>query len=115
MTASDQQSVSELPDRYFNTPVCNTETGDIERLQRDHDTNEVVVLSPNGDEEWDRTEAIEFTRDLYDPIPQPAVDDPVGYIEAVLDGEENPLGVTGTVQQDIAQRYAKDNVEIIAN
>lgn len=106
------ETVDELPDRYFEQPVNNTETGVIEQLQRDDEANEVVITSPETGEEWDRESAVEFTRDLYDPIPESVVNDPVAFVEAVLDGEENPLGVMSETGKDIALSYARKRVEI---
>lgn len=114
MTSSNEIPVRQLPDRYFDTPVYNTETGVIEQLERDHDENEVVITSPETGEEWDRVSSEEFTRDLYEPIPQAVVNDPVAYIESYLDRENNPLGVTGEYSQDIALSYAKQQVTITA-
>lgn len=106
------ETVDEIPDRYFDQPVYNTETGVIEQLRRDDEENEVIITSPETGEEWDREHSTEFTRDLYDPIPEAVVNDPVAFIEAVLDGEDNPLGVMTDAGEDIALSYARKHIEI---
>ena len=107
-------AVHELPDRYFERPVQNTETGVIEQLERDYDENEIIIKSPETGEEWDRQDADNFTRELYHPVPKAVIDDPVAYIEAVLDGEDHPLGVIGESSQNAALAYARRQVNITA-
>jgi hypothetical protein len=106
------EMIHQLPDRYFDQPVQNAETGVLEQLERDYDENEVVITSPETGEEWDRHDANEFSRDLYHLVPEVVVNDPVAYIEAVLDGEDTPLGVIGDVSQETALAYARKQVTI---
>jgi hypothetical protein len=49
---------------------------------------------------------------LYHLVPEVVVNDPVAYIEAVLDGEDTPLGVIGDVSQETALAYARKQVTI---
>ena len=108
------QTVDELPDRYFNTTVFNNEEpGSFEKLVRNNETDEVLIMSPDGEEQWDEIPAEDFNRDQYIIVPEAALDDPVGFLTAILEREENPLGVTTEVQQDIGRRYAMENTKIV--
>lgn len=109
----DPQNVDELPDRFFNTTVRNTETGDFELLQRDRDKNEVLIMSPDGEEQWDEIQPADFTEDMYHTVPQPAIDDPAEFLTAILEGEENPLGVVGEFNQDVGRDYAMERTNIV--
>lgn len=114
MTQQENQlTVDELPDEYFEAVLYNTETGGFERLNRDQDNNEVLVLSLDKTEQWDEVPAAEFDEELYIVVPEEVVNDPVAYLTAVLENEEYPLGIVGNIKQDIAQSYAMEVTEIV--
>jgi hypothetical protein len=114
MTQQPHTRAEELPDEYFNTPVYNGNTGEIERLKKDSETNDIIITSANGERKLDQLDANEFANieDLYIQIPQPAVDNPVRFINTVLDGGNN-LGVVG-MYRDIGLQYARSQTEIVS-
>lgn len=114
MTQENTQSVTELANEHFNTPVYDTMNGVLNVLYRDEDENEVVFMSVDEEDELDRIEAEDFQPDLFQRIPDEVVADPAAYVEQVLDNStEQPMGVVGNFMQDISLVYAKSQVEIV--
>lgn len=113
MTVNDTPYIETLPDGYFNGPVYNSETGVFEYLVRDYDSNEVVIMDTNCEDELDRVHAEDFWPERYHQIPEVVIGDPVGYINSHLDDEDDPLGIVGEFKQDISLKYARKQTEIV--
>lgn len=75
-----------VDDRYLNGVYYDRNGGGTVRIERDEETGEAILINMEGDEECRLgPEEWQDHQDDFMPIPEAAVDDPVGYYERVVE------------------------------